>query len=333
MTHFIINIALLCYYSLIMYCKELMLFKDKKSLFSGVDERMICSICNDIMIDVCQSSCGCRFCRTCISSPCPNCHETNISFMTDKAILREISNLTVKCCNIECMESMQFRVMNSHLLSCKFRKEMVKCPLAEYGCLDIIEKSTVNEHMGEGIHQKLLLNTIKQMKIQHENEISKLNIQIREHEIRSEFEQNNRWIISNIRELIRNARDGGIEYLISPERYNRGYKMALKIFFNGNGVGRYKYLSVYFIICKGDYDDENIWPFSKNLKISLIGNNVPDLLYRLKPDKNEEIYKKPVNHYNLPAGQPQFIPIKNILQSDSFVHDGSLILELDIFDE
>ena len=51
--------------------------------------------------------------------------------------------------------------------------------------------------------------------------------------------------------------------------HDRGYKMCLQIFCNGDNRGKGKFLSIYVYIIKGEYDDFLQWPFSGSITVEV----------------------------------------------------------------
>jgi len=70
--------------------------------------------------------------------------------------------------------------------------------------------------------------------------------------------------------LAKSSPDGKLHY-ISPSfyLYKEGYCACLKIYPNGDGTGKGKFLSVFFALCKGIYDDGLIWPFTSKISLKI----------------------------------------------------------------
>ena len=51
--------------------------------------------------------------------------------------------------------------------------------------------------------------------------------------------------------------------------HNRGYKMCLQIYCNGDDRGKGKWLSIFAYILKGEYDDYLLWPFCGSITIEI----------------------------------------------------------------
>ena len=291
---------------------QILVLPNRNILFEKIENWMLCCECKFIMIDACQASCGCRFCRHCISQylKCPNCLEINITVNTDLSVEREILNLITKCFN--CSERMQFHALLKHLASCKFY--WCQCSNTRELFLNTIE-DLKNSYSNEINNLKnTYSNEINNLKNAYSIEINNLKSQI--YQLERTFSKVIRWTLDNICEKLtcNQMIEEKCYYLLS-------YKIALKI--NKND----KYLSVYFIICKGEYDHMLEWPFKLKLKLSLIGKKFLNYSTIFKCGKNLEVCGKPVN-YNMATVFPKFIKIKEIMPS--YVHDGSLILQLKI---
>ena len=248
------------------YPEQIKILKDRNAFFLNFESRMLCLDCKMIMLEANQTSCGCRFCEKCISNQvkCPSCLEYPISLYRDVSIIREIFNLEVKCFNSGCAKEMKFRDLSQHLIECEYKKETIKCPLYDFGCNLFCDETTIFEHLKKENHNVVLKSRFKELQDEYKTKIKKLERHIEKLNSKNSSNCNDfKWIIDNIRQKITNAKQGIVDYTISPAFYvsPRGYKMALKIFFHGNGVGKGKYLALYFIICKGEFDHELDWPF------------------------------------------------------------------------
>ena len=73
--------------------------------------------------------------------------------------------------------------------------------------------------------------------------------------------------------------------------HNRGYKMCLKIYCNGDDRGKGKWLSIYAYVLRGEYDDYLLWPFCGSITIEVRNllrnpryNNVKTITFAPRPD-------------------------------------------------
>ena len=71
------------------------------------------------------------------------------------------------------------------------------------------------------------------------------------------------WKIPDVRRKFRDAKLGHVCSIYSPPFYTSktGYKMCVRCYLNGDGLGEGQYLSLFFVIMKGEYDALLLWPF------------------------------------------------------------------------
>lgn len=122
-------------------------------------------------------------------------------------------------------------------------------------------------------------------------------------------------------------------YTGRTERY--GYKLKVKIYPNGDRLGKDIHLSVYIIVLKGEYDAILQWPISKKFKITLIDQQ-EDPAERLNvsmevtaPDYMPECFTRPVTEENGALSFSWFISHKN-LHSRRYLVDDTLFLQVEV---
>ena len=71
------------------------------------------------------------------------------------------------------------------------------------------------------------------------------------------------WRIPDVPRRIREAKSGRVSSIYSPPFYTgrTGYKMCIRAYLNGDGIGENTHLSLFFVIMKGEYDPLLGWPF------------------------------------------------------------------------
>ena len=71
------------------------------------------------------------------------------------------------------------------------------------------------------------------------------------------------WRIPDVTRRIREAKSGRVSSIYSPPFYTgrTGYKMCIRAYLNGDGIGESSHLSLFFVIMKGEYDPLLVWPF------------------------------------------------------------------------
>lgn len=117
-----------------------------------------------------------------------------------------------------------------------------------------------------------------------------------------------------------------------------GYKLSARIYPDGIADGKGTHLSVFIAIMKGEYDDLLAWPFTRQIKVSLLTSQSRIMLQQeseaiidpvaLKPLCEPATFSKPKNDINPPAGITQFIPF-HLLES-RFLEEDCLYLKVEI---
>lgn len=126
----------------------------------GLNRKYECPICLLCLRDPHQTSCGHRFCHSCIMTwlgegrTCPddNCSLGEGDIFADASANREILQLLIKCPNSEagCQSIFRLADVESHLTGCKFQgrySESSSCP----ECGDL-----VNSTSSQTVHSKLI---------------------------------------------------------------------------------------------------------------------------------------------------------------------------------
>ena len=130
------------------------------------------------------------------------------------------------------------------------------------------------------------------------------------------------WRIDNYSKRRKQAIDGMIISLYSQPFYTSryGYKMCARLYLNGDGVGRSKYLSLFFVVLRGEYDELNQWPFVFKVHLSLLDqvNNRRHITDAFKPDPTSTSFQKPkpTSPLNIPFGCPLFVPLPTLESPD-----------------
>ena len=270
-------------------------------------------------------------------------------------------------CNFKCdtAESFTRSTIQAHYDVCP--RVLVSCSMAGYGCSEEVERSKLEEHLQACVprHVGSMCKQIDELKREVENLRASLAAQ---QEVVQRMETNLypsagqfTWRIENIREKIKLAQAGDqtASVIYSPPFYSMeaGYKLSLCIYPAGdNNQG---FLSLYFVVMKGQFDEILQWPFQKRVYLSLLNTRYsPTSLSRsvtcklihnlffffncrgnqnmtkdIQPDPRLHYFYRPQNIRNVGYGYPKFIALPLILTEDSeFVENGALFLRCRIFD-
>ncbi|CAF4728956.1 unnamed protein product [Rotaria socialis] len=166
-----------------------------------INRSFICRLCNLILREPCQLSCGHRQCKTCIENAewpaiqCAECSEQTQKneIMPDRGFKNDMKALLIICSF--CLRNGLFKDYDEHLKSehpnpmCEFCKERfnsttrleehkqkectkitVPCPLKEFGCSEPTCRAQLPEHYLTESHQKAIIKAIRLLEAKALNE-------------------------------------------------------------------------------------------------------------------------------------------------------------------
>ena len=120
--------------------------------------------------------------------------------------------------------------------------------------------------------------------------------------------------------------------LYSPYFYTGqyGYKMRLRVYLNGDGMGKGSHISLFFVICKGKYDALLSWPFRQNVRLTILDQEgFKNVSESFKADPSSSSFKRPTSAMNIASGCPLFMP-HSILDTQAYVNDDSLFIKAEV---
>ncbi len=112
--------------------------------------------------------------------------------------------------------------------------------------------------------------------------------------------------------------------------------MCLRLYLNGDGNTRDKYLSLFLVIMRGDFDAILEWPFPYKVLFRLIDQSLSidderNLFRSFWPDVTSNCFKKPNSEMNEGYGLNEFLSVAQFEQGqDRFVKDDTLFIEAKI---
>ncbi|XP_067939717.1 TNF receptor-associated factor 5-like [Watersipora subatra] len=102
-----------------------------------------------------------------------------------------------------------------------------------------------------------------------------------------------------------------------------GYKMCLRAYINGDGLGRGKCLSLFFVVMRGQYDELLEFPFRQRVTFTLLSPRNPSLnkVATFLPDSDSSSFRRPQTEMNIASGCPQFVPHSEVESSNYLISD------------
>ena len=124
------------------------------------------------------------------------------------------------------------------------------------------------------------------------------------------------WRIPNASRRIHDAKTGkGSSVYSSPFSSSRmGYKMCIRAYLNGDGMGEKTHLSLFFVIMKGEFDALLSWPFQSRITLTLINqdNHSGDVSEIFRANPQSKSFQRPTNEMNVASGCPKFVPLEHL---------------------
>ena len=137
------------------------------------------------------------------------------------------------------------------------------------------------------------------------------------------------WKIPDITRRRRDALMGKTVSLYSAPFYTDrfGYRMCLRVYLDGDGSGKGRYISYFLTIMKGEYDALLEWPFQLTVTLTMInqkGNG--NIVQSFKPNPNSASFHRPKADMNVASGCPKFAPL-SVLDNQEFVVDDVVFFQ------
>ena len=137
------------------------------------------------------------------------------------------------------------------------------------------------------------------------------------------------WRIPDVSRRRRDAVDERITSIYSPPFYtgSNGYKMCIRAYLNGDGIGYKTHLSLFFVLMKGEYDPLLKWPFEYKVSLILVDqNHRKHVVQTFKPTPESSSFQRPRSDMNVASGCPQFSEL-SVLDDDNYVKDDVMYVK------
>ena len=162
----------------------------------------------------------------------------------------------------------------------------------------------------------------------HVSDWSEMELQLQA-SLASTYDGSFMWRIPNLKRRRRDAIDGRISSLYSPPFYTakNGYKMFIRVYLNGDGMGHKTHLSLFFVLMKGEFDALLKWPFDNKVSLILVDqNHRKHIVQTFKPTPESSSFQRPITDMNVPLGCPQFCKL-SFLDDDNYTKDDVLFIK------
>ena len=144
------------------------------------------------------------------------------------------------------------------------------------------------------------------------------------------------WKISDISLKLELARtDPAHVILYSPVFYTSqtGYKIRVKLYPAGDGIGKGTHMSIYFQIMKGPYDGLLTWPFKHRVSFELLDQyRLENVMDSFRPNPLLSSFKRPGNQPNSSPGCPLFVSLLD-LNKHGYLRDDTMFIRVGVHEE
>ena len=141
------------------------------------------------------------------------------------------------------------------------------------------------------------------------------------------------WKIPDIRRRYQDAVDGRTASLYSPPFYTspHGYRVCIRTYLNGDGIGKSTHISVFFFIMRSEHDNLLPWPFKQSVRFTLVNqkNQAASITEAFAPDLHSPSFQKPEYDMNIASGFPKFA-YQSVLQDENFTKDNILYIKCQV---
>ena len=137
------------------------------------------------------------------------------------------------------------------------------------------------------------------------------------------------WKIPQFSQRKADAENGKYTSIFSLPFYSGryGYKMCLRLYIMGDGIGKGTHLSLFFVVMRGEFDNILQWPFTHKVTFKLI-NQVGgrDIVDTFQPDPMSTSFRKPKSDMNVASGCPRFVSHTE-LENGGFIVDDTIFIK------
>ena len=195
--------------------------------------------------------------------------------------------------------------------------------------------STIPLKPGSGNLELARLSNLEKRYEDMERQVTRLKVHVSEMELQlqaslaSTYNGSFMWRIPDLAKRRRDAIDGRITSLYSPPFYTakNGYKMCIRVYLNGDGMGHKTHLSIFFVLMKGEFDALLKWPFDSKVSLILVDqNHRKHLVQTFKPTPESSSFQRPISDMNVASGCPQFCKL-SVLDDNSYTKDDVLFIK------
>jgi hypothetical protein len=179
------------------------------------------------------------------------------------------------------------------------------------------------------------IKLIEQQMTQMQKTLQAKNSEIEDRDFRLSLIENSNydgsmiWKIPQFSQRMTDAKTGKYTSIFSLPFYSSryGYKMCLRLYIMGDGIGKGSHMSLFFVMMRGEFDNILQWPFTQRVTFRLMNQeNGRDIVDTFQPDPLSSSFKKPKSDMNIASGCPRFISHEN-LKGGGYIVDDTIFIK------
>ncbi len=137
------------------------------------------------------------------------------------------------------------------------------------------------------------------------------------------------WRIPEVARRKRDAIEERVTSIYSPPFYTgrNGYKICVRAYLNGDGIGYNTHLSLFFVLMKGEFDPLLKWPFDHKVSLILVDqNHRKHVVQTFRPTTESNSFQRPLSDMNVASGCPQFAKL-TALEDENYTKDDVIFIK------
>ena len=238
---------------------------------------------------------------------CPHCDKDGEHNEMTTTHLEECPDMEVKCPNLGCEKFVPRADLEvHHETTCDY--QLTACKYATVGCKEIYLRKYLEKHeKNDQFHLHMTIDKVLQLdqdKTLLQEQLLAQNEQIRALEKKI-------WKSTSFKFKVYRFQYSNVVQSPSFYSHHGGYKMFVKVYTKGNGVGRLSHVSVFTFLMEGDNDDSLMWPFTGSVTIELLNQLEDDSHLKLTitfPADHGASKRVVDGKRSTGLGNPKFIP-------------------------
>lgn len=271
-----------------------------------------------------------QHCLTCdwLLLECSRCHTKDIPLSMLEDHRKDCATMIV--CPLDCGSQIPQRKLSDHI-----HQELCK-HLLQMKSLINCERNTSESELPEEIKQKL--NKIDKLIGVFQSDMMKftqlLVNEIKEREALATKVNKTTpecydgifvWRVDDFEKRRQDAISGACTSIYSAPFYtsNFGYKMCLRLYLNGDGIGKGKTISLFIVVMQGQYDAVLSWPFKQKVTLMMLDQvDSKHVIDTFRPDSKSSSFQRPEHKMNIASGCPLFFPLQQLNVPNNYIKNN-----------